>query len=109
MPTQNIKISLGSINYDLLKNDADYQVLADRILPKALVQFGEATAEVAWDGLQKELRKSKFIKANSSSSEKRNFIQNGGQNFKRSASHKEKQEIKAAIIAQIKDQKSKRR
>ncbi len=109
MSIQNMRISLGSVNYDLLETDSDYEVLANKILPKALVQLGEATAEVAWDGLQKELRKSKFIKANSSSSEKRKFIQDGGQNFKRSASNKDKQDIKAAIIAQMKEQKSKHR
>ena len=104
----NIRIDLGSVNYDLLNTDADYEVIANKILPKALVQIGEAAAETAWSGMQKALGKSQAVKLNTSSSDKRKFIRDGGQNYKRSVSFNAKQKIKDEVVAQLKDQKSKR-
>jgi hypothetical protein len=98
---------LGHVDYDALESDADFEAVADRVLPKALVQIGEATAETAWTELQKGLKKS-GLKPNSSTSEKRKFIREGGQNFKRSATAKDKREIKATIVAQLREQKDSR-
>ena len=104
---KNLRIDLGHVDYDALETDADFESVANRVLPKALVQIGEATAETAWTELQKGLKKS-GLKPNSSTSEKRKFIREGGQNFKRSASAKDKREIKATIISQLRDQKASR-
>lgn len=104
----NTLIDLGIIDYDSLNTDSDYEALANRILPKALVQIGEAAAETAWSEAQKAFGKSNAIKLNTSLSDKRKFIRDGGQNYKRSVSFNAKQKIKDEVVAQLKDQKSKR-
>lgn len=104
---KNIRIDLGHVDFDSLETDADFESAADRIMPKALVQIGEAVAETAWTELQKGLKKSGF-KPNSSTSEKRKAIREGGQNFKRSASVQEKRNIKATIVSQLREQKASR-
>ena len=97
---------MGHVDFDSLETDADFESAADRIMPKALVQIGEATAETAWTALQKSLKKSGFKP--SSTSEKRKAIREGGKNFKRSASVKEKRDIKATIVSQLREQKASR-
>jgi hypothetical protein len=104
----NIRINLGSVDYSLLNTDSAYEALANKILPKALVQIGEAAAETTWNETQKAFGKSKAIKLNTSLSDKRKFIRDGGQNYKRSVSFNDKQKIKAEIVAQLKGQKSNR-
>ena len=105
----NVRIDLGSVDYSLLNADADYEALANKILPKALVQIGEAAAETAWSEAQKAFGKSKAIKLNTSVSDKRKFVREGGQNYKRSVSSTDKQKIKSEIVARLKDQKSRQR
>lgn len=105
----NTRIDLGSVDYGLLNTDSDYETLANKILPKALVQIGEAATETAWNEAQKAFGKSKAIKLNNSTSDKRKFIRDGGQNYRRSVSLNDKQKIRATIVAQLKEQKSKRR
>ena len=50
---KNLRIDLGHVDYDALETDADFESVANRVLPKALVQIGEATAETAWTELQR--------------------------------------------------------
>ena len=104
----NTRIDFGIVDYGLLNTDADYKAFANKVLPKALVQIGETAAETAWNEAQKAFGQSKAIKLNTSASDKRNFIRDGGQNYKRSVSFTDKQKIKSEIVSQLKDQKSKR-
>jgi hypothetical protein len=105
MATHTFKISLGTVDFSKLETDADFRREAQRLLPDALVQVGEATGEVAWNELQKGFRGIPGFKANSSSSDKRKFIREAGQNFRRQASSQERREIEDEIIRQLREQK----
>ena len=102
---KKIRIDFGHVDLDKLNADADFDSAAERILPKALVQMGEALAEEGWIELQKTMKKS-GLKPNKSSGDKRKFVRDGGQNYKRSASAKDKRELKATIVTQLREQKA---
>jgi len=70
MGTRNIRIDLGHVDFDSLETDDDFRREAQRILPKAIVQLGEAVGEKAWTATQKGL-KGPGIKLSTSSSDKR--------------------------------------
>ena len=103
--TRNTRIDLGHIDFDSLETDDDFRREAQRILPKAIVQLGEAVGEEAWAALQKGL-KGPGIKLNTSSSDKRKFIREAGQNYKREISAKDKRELEQDIIRQLREQKA---
>ncbi len=103
MGTPNIKIDLGRIDVDSLETDEDFLREARRILPKAIVQLGEAAGEEAWNELQKGL-KGPGIKLNTSSSDKRKFIRESGQNYKREITVEDKKELEDYIIQQLREQ-----
>lgn len=105
---KDIRIDLGHVDYDKLSTDADFERVATSVLPKALVQVGEVNGAVAYDELHKGLKSSKFIKVTKSASEKRNFIRESGEEFRRTATAKDRRELKATIIAQLKEQKNAR-
>jgi hypothetical protein len=49
MSTHTHKISLGHVDVSRLETEDDFRREAQRLLPNALVQVGEAAGEVAWD------------------------------------------------------------
>jgi hypothetical protein len=106
--THTFRISLGTVELSKLTTEADFRREAQRLLPDVLVQVGEATGEVAWNELQKGFKGIPGFKANSSSSEKRKFIREAGQNFRRQASSQERREIETEIVQQLRDQKEQR-
>lgn len=93
MATHTFKISLGNVDFSKLESDADFRREAQRLLPDVLVQVGEATGEVAWNELQKGFRGIPGFQVNSSSSDKRKFIREAGQNFRRQATSQERRDI----------------
>ena len=101
---KNVRIDLGHVDYNALKTDADYDQLADKLLPDALIKLGEATAKAAWEDLQKGFKGS-GLEMNSSSSDKRKFIRDGGKEFQRTVTAKHKRDAKSAIIEQLREQK----
>ncbi|MBE9213633.1 hypothetical protein IQ247_13315 [Plectonema cf. radiosum LEGE 06105] len=96
----DLKIKIGNVNLRSLETEDDIHKEAKRLLPQALVEIGEATAETTWVELQKQMKKS-GMKPNSSSSDKRKFIQEAGRNYQRSATSTHKREIENHIVEQI--------
>ena len=104
MGTRNIRIDLGQVDLGSLETDEDFRREARRILPKAVVQLGEALGEEAWNALQKGF-KGPGIKMNTSSSDKRKFIRESGQNHKREINSNDKKKLEDEIIRQLREQK----
>jgi hypothetical protein len=109
MATHTFNITLGTVDFSNLEAEADFRREAQRLLPAALVQVGEAAGEVAWEELQKGFRGIPGFKVNSPSSDKQQFIRKAGQNFRRKASSQERRKIEDKIIRQLQEQKEKRR
>ena len=107
MVNHKFQIKLGSINYSTLRTDDDIRREAQRILPDAILQVGEAVGEEAWYALQKALKGSMF-KASSSSAEKQKFIRESAQEYKRKISPKEKTDLENEIILELRQSLDKR-
>jgi hypothetical protein len=105
--TLTFSIPLGSVDLSKLETDEDYRREAQRLLPDALTQIGEKTAEVAWNELHKGFRGIPGFKANSSSSDKSRFIREAGQNHRRKASAHDRRVVEDHIIQQLRDMKRK--
>lgn len=99
------KISLGNVDVSRLENEDDFRREARRLLPNVLVQVGEASGEVAWRELQKSFRRVPGFKANSSSSEKRKFIREAGQNYRKQVSAKDRRELEDHIVERLRELK----
>lgn len=104
MKYKDMKIELGEVSLDKMVGDDAIREEAKRKLPNALVQIGEQSAAVGLDETQKQLKKlfGKDFKP-SPLSEKRKFIREGGKNFKKSVTHKERQEIEDMLFERIKE------
>lgn len=83
-----------SINLEL-KDDEAIQEEATRQLPDALMKIGEQVGEATFGEIQKSFKLS--------FSEKKKFIREAGKNFKKSASSKERRDIKELLVQHIKD------
>lgn len=105
MSTHTYKISLGNVDVSRLDTDDDFRREAQRLLPNALVEVGEATGEIAWNELQKGFRGVPGFKANSSSSDKSKFIREAGQNYRRQASGKDRRELEDYIVVRLRELK----
>jgi hypothetical protein len=101
MSWQEIGINLGDVDLSSLQTEDDYRKEAQRLLPKCLTEMGEAIGERSWDEMQKSLKQVPGVKVNTSSSEKRKFVKEAGQNFAQEASDQQKREIVGRIIQQL--------
>ena len=108
MSTHTHKISLGNVDVSKLETEDDFRRKAQRLLPNALVQVGEASGEVAWNELQKGFRRVPGFKVNTSSSDKRKFIREAGQNYRRQATAKDRRELADYIVAALRELKQSR-
>ncbi|MEM6400764.1 MAG: hypothetical protein AAF757_11090 [Cyanobacteria bacterium P01_D01_bin.116] len=95
-----IEIDINNIDFDSLETDEDFRSEAQRLLPKALVQVGEAMAEKTWDELQKEMQKS-GMKAGASQSAKRKFVQETKRTYQRNASSRDKRELEDYLVEKL--------
>ena len=100
----HIEIDMKTIDFDSLETDEDFRSEAQRLLPKALVQVGEAMAEKTWEELEKEMQKS-GIKSGGSQSAKRKFIQETKRTYQRNASSRDKRELEEYIVEQLREYK----
>ncbi|MBF2017090.1 MAG: hypothetical protein HC836_30590 [Richelia sp. RM2_1_2] len=100
----DIEIDLKTIDFASLDTDEDFRQEAQRLLPQALVQVGEAMAEKTWDELQKEMQKA-GMKSSASVSAKRKFIQETKRTYQRNVSSREKRELEDYIIEQMRQYK----
>ena len=105
MANRKFEITFGRVDVSNLETEEDFRREARRILPEALVQIGEKSGEIAWNDLQKSFRKVPGYKPNSSSSEKRKFIREAGENYRRKVSAKDRQEIEDYIVARLRQLK----
>ncbi len=96
----DIQIDIKNIDFDSLETEEEFRQEAQRLLPEALVQLGEAMAEKTWEDLQKEMQKS-GIKSGSSQNAKRKFIQETKRNYQRNASSRDKRELEDYIVEQL--------
>ena len=95
-----IEIDVKEIDFDSLETDEDFRNQAKILLPKALVQVGEAMAEKTREELEKEMQKS-GMKSNSSQSAKRKFVQETKRNYQRNASSRDKKELEDYLIEKL--------
>ena len=106
MTTHNIQIKLGHVDLSKLETDEDFHREARRSLPDVLVQVGEASGEIAWNAMQSGLKGIPGLKLNSSSSDKRAFIREAGQNFRREATGTERRDLEEDIVRQLRECKN---
>lgn len=99
------KISLGNVDVSKLQTEDDFWREAQRLLPNALEQVGEATGEVAWNELQKSFRGAPGFKANTSSGDKRKFIREAGQNYRRQVTAEDRRQLEDYIVARLRELK----
>ncbi|MEL6165374.1 MAG: hypothetical protein AAFR37_17020 [Cyanobacteria bacterium J06628_3] len=95
-----IEIDINNIDFDSLETDEDFRTQAKLLLPKALVQVGEAMAEKTWDELQKEMQKS-GTKSGGSQNAKRKFIQETKRTYQRNASSRDKRELEDYLVEKL--------
>lgn len=100
----DIEIDLKNVDFASLDTEEDFRQEAQKLLPQALVQVGEAMAEKTWDELQKEMQKS-GMKSSASVSAKRKFVQETKRTYQRNASSRDKRELEEYIIEQIRQYK----
>ena len=96
----NIEIDLKTVDLSSLDTDEDFRKEAQRLLPQALVQVGEAMAEKTWEELQKDMQKS-GMKAGASQNAKRKFIQETKRTYQRNASSRDKRELEDYIVEKL--------
>ncbi|MGB3649842.1 MAG: hypothetical protein WBA41_01335 [Rivularia sp. (in: cyanobacteria)] len=96
----NIEIDLKTVDLSSLDTDEDFRKEAQRLLPQALVQVGEAMAEKTWEELQKDMQKS-GMKAGASQSAKRKFVQETKRTYQRNASSRDKRELEDYIVEKL--------
>ena len=106
MSTFNHRIDLGHVDVFRLTSDEDFHREARQLIPKVLVQLGEAAGETAWQELQRGLKGIPGFKPNSSSSDKRSFIREAGENYRRKANEGDKRKLEEHIVQQLKEHKS---
>lgn len=99
-----IEIDMQSIDFDSLETDEDFRQEAQRLLPQALVQVGEAMAEKTWEELQKDMQKS-GMKSGASQSAKRKFVQETKRTYQRNASSRDKRELEDYLVDKIRQYK----
>ena len=109
MSTHSHRIDLGHVDVSKLQTDEDIRREARRLLPRALLQIGEAAGETAWQELQRGLRSVPGFKVNSSSSDKRSFVQEAGQNYRRQANEQDKRKLEDQIVQQLRERKTSNR
>lgn len=100
----DIEIDLKSVDVASLDADEDFRKEAQRLLPQALVQVGEAMAEKTWEELQKEMQKS-GMKSGGSQNAKRKFIQETKRTYQRNASSRDKRELEDYIVEKLRQYK----
>jgi hypothetical protein len=106
MSTFNQRIDLGHVDVSRLTSEEDFHREARRLIPKVLVQIGEAAGETAWKELQRGLKGIPGFKPNSSSSDRRSFIREAGENYRKRASGEDKRKLEEHIVQQLKEHKS---
>jgi hypothetical protein len=100
---ENIRISLGDVDYSRLETDEDYREVAWEKMPAALRQIGEALGERVWDAMREALRGGPF-KTNRSSSDRRAFIEKAAQEF--CDNNLGNKEIEDYVIEQLRENKA---
>lgn len=107
MSTITFSIPLGSVNLDGLNTDEDFRREAERLLPDALTNIGEKTAEFTLSELQKRFRGIAGFKVNTSVGDKSRFIREGGRNHRLNASTQHRLAVTNNIIQQLREMKRK--
>ena len=100
MGSINVKVNLGQVDSDALQTDEEIRALARKLVPNALLEIGQASAEVMWKEIQNAFR-GPGIKVNNSASDKHKFVENAGKEYARKATEGDRREIEDHIIAQI--------
>lgn len=104
MQDYQIKIDFTSVDLSSLETEEDFRTEAQRLLPEALIQLGEAIGEKTWEELQKGLKGS-GLKVNTSPSEKRKFLKETGKNYQKKASVRERKQLEDYIVEQLRSHK----
>ena len=94
-----IRLDLSAVDLAALQTDADFLREARKLLPAALVDLGQAMAEVAWDR-QQAAAKGPPVKYRGAT-EKRKFILDAGRKYKRHAPAEERQALEDLIVRQL--------
>jgi hypothetical protein len=94
-----IDIDFDNVDFSELETEEDFRAEAKKLLPAALVQFGEAVAVKTWEEMQTKMS------GKGSQNEKRRFIQDTGKSYQRKASNRERQELEDYIVEQLQQYK----
>ena len=95
-----IEIDFEHVNFSELETEEDFRAEAKKLLPAALLQFGEAVALQTWEEMQQKLS------GKGSQNEKRRFIQETGRTYQRKASNRERQQLEDYIVEQLQQYKN---
>jgi len=106
MAEKSIRIDLGAVDFDSLHSEADYRREATRLLPKVLTELGQAQGELAWNEMQKAFRGVAGFKANSSAADKRKFIREAGENYRKEIGAAKRTALIDNIVDNLKAQTS---
>lgn len=101
---ENIRVSLGDVDYARLDTDEDYREVAWEKMPEAVRQIGKAIGELAWVELQKSFRNGP-LEMSGSSHDRRKFVENFIQDY--SANNLGNKEIEDYLIEQLRQNKAK--
>jgi len=97
---KTIKIPLGHIDLSSLKTDEDVQRLASDLLPTLIRKVGEAVGEQMWESIQRAFT-GPGLSANSSLSDKREFVTEAGRNYQRGISARDRKGIEEEIVGRL--------
>lgn len=100
---RNIRINLGEIDQAQLETEDGCREVAWALMPDVLRQIGQQAAEAMWEGLQQAFDVPGF-KVNRSNADRRQFIENAGQEFcDQNLGNKEIEDLIVQRLIEIRD------
>ena len=99
-------LELGNVDLAALQTEEDFRKAAKRLLPAALIQFGEQRGAKTWDALLTDRKRAPEGRPSSSPEDRARFVHEMGQTYRRQANDKDRTMLENLIVNQLKERKA---
>jgi hypothetical protein len=103
MVKYEIPLDLSGIDLEALDTDKDFSREAERLLPAALEELGQAFGEAAWK--RQAVALARAVKGREATGEMREFIQKAGRTYRRFAPASDRLALKDLLIRKLREAK----
>jgi hypothetical protein len=105
MVKHEIRLDLAGADLDALVTEDDFGREAERLLPAALEELGQALGEAAWERRQAD-RQGPAVKYRGATGELREFVLKAGRTYRRFAPAHDRQTLKDLIVRKLRQAKA---